>query len=109
MTTQNCATMTHSQVCEMNSAQPSRRSLRIPADGAGRAGFARMASSIGTVPVMPTPQIVSDQPGPIAATAMPATAAPLICAAFITSRLSALACCSRSPGASTGSRACEAG
>ena len=72
----------------------------------------RRASNTGTVPIRPTPQIVSDQPGPvlpIAATTMPATTAPPICAPFITIRHSALASCSRSPGASRGSKAEDAG
>ena len=55
-----------------------------------------MLSSMGTVAVTPAPQMVSAQPGPTAATTTPATAAPLIMAMFMASRLSALACCSSS-------------
>ena len=70
---------------------------------------ARMASSSGTVPTMPIPQMARAHPGPAAATNTPATAAPPICAAFIASRLSALASCISRAGTSRGSRACEAG
>ena len=70
---------------------------------------ARMASSSGTVPSMPTPQMASAQPGPATATNTPASAAPPICAAFIASRLSALASCISWAGTSRGSRAWEAG
>jgi len=68
-----------------------------------------MASSSGTVPSMPIPQVASAQPGPVAATNTPAMAAPAICAAFIASLLMALASCSMLSGTSRGSSACEAG
>src|ERR1700760_1529785 len=110
MTTQYWATMTHSQVWDQNSDQPSRRSrsMLLVADGA-RATPALMLSSMGTVAVTPAPQMVRAQPGPTAATTTPATAAPLIMAMFMASRLSALACCSSSAGTSAGRSACDAG
>ena len=47
--------MAHSQVCERNSAQPSRSSVSIPGPFSPRAGarLPRMASISGTVPIMP--------------------------------------------------------
>ena len=55
------------------------------------------------------PQTTSAQPGPNAATQNPATTAPAIWPPFMASLLTALACCSISPGTSRGSSACDAG
>ena len=109
MMTPNCATIAHSQVCERNSDQPSRRSRNMPEWCARSMATARICSSRGTVPTMPRPQTASAQPGPNAATQTPATTAPPICPAFIAIRLSALACCSCAAGTTLGSSACDAG
>jgi len=109
MMTPNCATITHSQVCERNSDQPSRRSLSMPEWCSRSTATARIRSSSGTVPIMPMPQAASAQPGPNAATQTPAMTAPPICPAFIAIRLSALACCNCSAGTTLGSSACDAG
>ena len=119
ITTQNWATITHSQVCERNSDQPSRSSVSMlrgaPSGSAAVASCPvtgrepRMASSIGMVLTMPMPQSTSAQPAPAAATSRPAMAAPAIWPTFITSRLIALASCSRSRGTRRGSSAWEAG
>jgi hypothetical protein len=108
-TTPNCSEIVHSQVCERNSDQPSRRSRSRLVSWVLAFPVARMLNSIGTEISEPTPQTASAQPGPNAATHSPATTAPPICAAFVARRLIALACCSRSPGTSLGSSACEAG
>ncbi len=65
----------------MNSDHPSRMSRSIPPDDGDGAGRARMLSSGAMVNVTPAPHTVRAQPGPMAATTSPATAAPLICAA----------------------------
>jgi len=69
----------------------------------------RMLSSNGAEIRMPIPQTASAQPGPNAATHSPAIVAPPIWPPFIARRLMALASCTRSPGTSLGTRACEAG
>ncbi len=61
------------------------------------------------MPSIPRPHTASDQPGPTAATVMPAIAMPPIVAPFITSRESALAACSSSCGTIFGSSAVDAG
>ena len=68
-----------------------------------------MLSSSGIVLSRPAPQTTSAQPGPNAATQNPATTAPAIWPPFMASLLTALACCSISPGTSRGSSACDAG
>ena len=68
-----------------------------------------MASSIGTVPVMPIPHSTRAQPGPAAATSRPPAAAPDIWPVFMASRLIALASCSIPRGTTRGSSAWEAG
>ena len=108
-TTANWSTITHSQVCERNSDQPSRRSRIRPDSCVRTATVTRMASSIGTESSMPAPQTASAQPGPNAAVHRPATLAPAIWPPFMTRRLTALASCSRVAGTSRGSSACEAG
>ena len=117
-TTQNWATITHSQVCERNSDQPSRNSVSMLRPVSGPAAVVsrpvtgrepRMASSIGMVLIMPMPQSTSAQPAPATATSRPAMAAPDIWPTFITSRLIALASCSASRGTRRGSSAWEAG
>ncbi len=113
ITTLNWATITHSQVCERNSDQPSRSWRNSPDDAVSGASEptarARMDSSIGTVPTMPIPHSASAQPGPAAATSSPAAAAPDICPVFMASRLIALASCSMPRGTTRGSSAWEAG
>src|SRR5215469_14457802 len=108
-TTQNWATITHSQVCERNSDQPSRNSRNNPedADSGVSAPYARarMDSNIGTVAAMPIPHSTSAQPGPAAATSRPAAAAPDICPVFMANRLIALASCSMPRGTTRGSSA----
>ncbi len=105
MMTANCATIAHSQVCERNSDQPSLRSRSMPELTSRSCASTRMLSSNGTVPSMPMPQADSAQPGPNTATLSPARAAPPIIAAFIASRLTALACSSRSAGTILGTSA----
>src|SRR5712692_7099165 len=109
MMTPNWATIAHSQVCERNSDQPSRRYLSMPEWCARSTATAPIRSSGGMVPIMPIPHAASAQPGPNAATHTPATTAPPICPAFIAIRLSALACCSSSAETTLGSSACDAG
>src|SRR3984893_14569199 len=75
-TTPNCATIAHSQVCERNSDQPSRRSRSMPVPPVPALAVARMLSRIGTEPSMPTPHAASAQPGPNAATHRPAPTPP---------------------------------
>ena len=99
----------HSQRREANADHPSRSSRSTLGDCVRTAPGARMASSSGTVPNMPIPQVASAQPGPVAATNTPAIPAPAICAAFIASLLMALASWSRRSGTSRGSSAWEAG
>ena len=109
--TQNWITITHSHVCERNSAQPSRSSRSMPGGAAVLAG-ARLglrASISGMVPVMPRPHTVMAQPGPAAATTSPPTAAPAIWPPFIASLLTELASCSNESGTSRGSSAWDAG
>ncbi len=101
--------VTHSHLREAKADHPSRSSRSVLWRCVRSAPGARMASSIGTVPSMPTPQVASAQPGPVTATNRPAMAAPAICAAFIARRLMALASWSRRSGTSRGSSACEAG
>src|SRR5579875_370166 len=109
ITTQYWPTIAHSQVCDRNSVQPSRMSASTLVPVSRTGAVARMASSSGTVVTTPAPQVARAQPGPTAATTTPATAEPAICAAFIASRLIALPCWRSSPGATAGSRACDAG
>ncbi len=105
----NWATIAHSQVCDRNSDQPARRS-RSMLDRSWRPNpRTRTRSIIGIVPSIPAPQISRAQPGPRAATQKPATTAPPIWPPFMASLLTALACCSTSPGTSRGSSACDAG
>ncbi|GEM_PF-4653307 len=110
-TTVYWSTIAHSQVCERNSDQPSRSSRSMlgacPRCRAGRPG--RIASISGTVPSIPAPQASSAQPGPNSATHSPASAAPAIVAAFMPSRLIALACCIWSGRTRAGSSAADAG
>ncbi len=115
-TTVNCSTVAHSQVCDRNSDQPSRSSrIMLGARSAsavvsGRfSGATRIASSSGTVVSMPMPQTASAQPAPNNATHSPARAAPIIMAAFMVSRLIALASCICPAGTSRGSSAIDAG
>ena len=125
ITTANWATITHSQVCDRNSDQPSRSSVSMlgaalsaapaaPARGAapgrGRRSWPpRMDSSSGTVATMPIPHSARAQPGPAAATSRPAAAAPDIWPEFMARRLIALASCSMPRGTMRGSSAWDAG
>ena len=69
-----------------------------------------MASSSGTVPSMPIPQVASAQPGPgHGHEHARAARRRAICAAFMASLLIALASWSRPAGTSRGSSAWEAG
>src|SRR5579859_4717040 len=113
ITTQNWQTITQSQVCERNSAQPSRSSRNNPDEAAPAVSAptarARMDNSIGTVAAMPAPHSTSAQPGPAAATSRPPAAAPDICPVFMAIRLIALASCNIPSGTTRGSSAWEAG
>ena len=90
ITRQNCRLVAHSQVWSgtpptLREARRADRDDRPPARPG--APLPLMASISGTVPNMPIAHSVSASPGPATATTAPATAAPVICPMFITSRL----------------------
>src|SRR5579875_3768507 len=109
MTAEYCSTVAQNQVRERTSDQPSRNSRIMLRCTVRTFPTVRSISSTGTVPIMPSPQMASAQPGPVAATTRPATAAPSIWPPFIASLLSALAWVSSPAGTILGSSACDAG
>ncbi|WP_237524678.1 hypothetical protein [Streptomyces sp. SID5643] len=109
MRTQKAATITHTQLREVNSCQPTRSSCTRPGLGAGAAACTRISAKDAAASAKPAASTASPQPGPTAATSTPPSDAPTIIALLLAIRESASAARRDSAGTVWGSRAWAAG
>ena len=106
---QKATTITHTQLREVNSCQPTRSSCTRPGLGAGGATWTRTSAKDTAASAKLSASMARPQPGPTAATSMPPSEAPTIIALLPAIRESARAARRNSAGTTWGSRAWAAG
>ncbi len=106
---QKATTITHTQVREVNSRQPTRSSCTRPGLGGGGAVLRRTSAKDAAASAKLSASTARPQPGPMAATSTPPSEAPMIIALLPAIRESARAARRDSAGTVCGSRAWAAG